>query len=483
MLFHLAHAGSRRLAMLVLLLASLVFYGYWNPVYLSLLLGSITFNYLTSLAMQRHEVHQGKWLAVGCAFNLGLLAYYKYASFIYANIFGAMGPENPFTSIILPLGISFFTFQQIAYLVDIRKERFPVPTPATYALSITFFPHLIAGPIILFRNMRNQIEAVRKFSNPDLVKLQSGFILFCIGLFKKVVIADSLAPFAVKVFDHAALPGLGVGGLDAWIGTTAYALQLYFDFSGYSDMAVGLARMFGFRIPFNFHSPYKAKSPIEFWRRWHISLMYFFREYLYIPLGGNRLGMKRQIANIMVVFFLTGLWHGAGWTFIVWGTLHGVLVSLNHLFIKTLKDGTHRLTKAYQHFLNRPKIAWARQRGLGRFLTWGLTMYAVMILWAVFRAKDLSTAWDVVSGLLFISSLDGTCLNYGFDRACGAFLLTPILAGVFFFTALAPNSRAITYWLLQKNYWWLAAALCGFCLYLSIASIGNVQSEFLYFQF
>ena len=310
------------------------FYGWWNPVYLGLILGSILFNYAVgfSLLGRPHKLT----LFLGVAGNLGVLGYFKYANFFIDNINALTSNDIILEQIILPLGISFFTFQQITYLVDAYRGETREYNFLHYCLFVVFFPQLIAGPIVHHKEMLPQ------FAKDALYGLKSrnlavGFTIFIIGLFKKVVLADGIAVHATSVFAGAE-HGVYLTFFEAWGGALAYSFQLYFDFSGYSDMAIGLARMFGIRLPLNFNSPFKATSIIDFWRRWHITLSRFLRDYLYIPLGGNRKGEARRFTNLMIAMLLGGLWHGAGWNFVLFGLAHGTYIVICGAWVKVKKN-------------------------------------------------------------------------------------------------------------------------------------------------
>src|SRR6201981_3652867 len=318
--FAAARRHSPRAGILVLTAASLFFYGAWRPVYLLLLIASVAANFSLGLLMQDPLRRRAVGL-VGVAFNLALLCYYKYTNFIFDSINMLTGAPLPFVNIVLPLGISFFTFQQIAYLVDVMRGAPVERDVVSYTLFVSFFPHLIAGPLVHHAEMIPQFKRERLGRSARLAA--QGWAIFVAGLFKKVVIADNLAQFVNPLFAHVDLGGSAPPEW-AWLAILAYTLQIYFAFSGYSDMAIGLALMFGIRLPVNFRSPYKSLSIIEFWRRWHITLSRFLRDYLYIPLGGNQAGEWRIAINVMLTFVLGGLWHGAGWTFIIWGALHGL---------------------------------------------------------------------------------------------------------------------------------------------------------------
>src|ERR1700761_7294189 len=326
--FAAARRHSPRAGILVLAGASLFFYGAWKPTYLLLLLASIGANFSLGLLME-NPLRRRSVGMLGVTLNLALLCYFKYTGFLLGSIHALTGVPLPFVNVVLPLGISFFTFQQIAYLVDVMRGAKVERDIVAYALFVSFFPHLIAGPLVHHAEMIPQFKRGR--TGRSSVLAARGLAIFAAGLFKKVVIADNLAQFVSPVFAHLDAGG-GVTTSWAWLATLAYTLQIYFDFSGYSDMAVGLALLFGIRLPVNFRSPYKAASIIEFWRRWHITLSRFLRDYLYIPLGGNRLGEQRRYLNLAVTMLLGGLWHGAGWTFLIWGGLHGVYLCANHLW-------------------------------------------------------------------------------------------------------------------------------------------------------
>ncbi|MEZ5493488.1 MAG: MBOAT family O-acyltransferase [Pseudomonadales bacterium] len=328
--FFLAARFRHEAAAAWLALCSLFFYGYWDVHYIPLLLLSITVNYQIGKQISNHIEKQAAqraklWLIIGLVFDLGLLAHYKYTNFFLDNWVALTGSTVDFPNIILPLGISFFTFTQIAYLADCHKGIVKERNPVHYLLFITYFPHLIAGPILHHRQMMPQFAHAKTYRISQ-ENIAIGLTIFAIGMFKKMAIADPLAEFVGPVFAVSKHPGL-LSTEEAWLGALAYCLQLYFDFSGYSDMAIGLSRLFGIKLPLNFNSPYKSTSIIDFWRRWHMTLSQFLRDYLYISLGGNRKDKTRRHINLLLTMLLGGLWHGAGWTFIIWGGLHGVYIS------------------------------------------------------------------------------------------------------------------------------------------------------------
>lgn len=354
-----------------LALASLVFYGWWSPEYLWLLVASMAGNFWIGGRLARltaADRASPALLAVGVSANLLLLGYFKYAGFFSHILANASGMEIGLADIALPVGISFFTFTQIAYLVDAHRGLAREYDAASYALFVTYFPHLIAGPILHHKEM------IPQFRQPDacrfsLSDLSAGGALFVIGLGKKVLLADPIAPVADNIFRFANDVPLTMA--EAWVGALAYTLQIYFDFSGYSDMALGLSRMMGIRLPLNFDSPYKSTSIIDFWRRWHMTLSRFLRDYLYVSLGGNRKGRIRRYANLLVTMLLGGLWHGAGWTFVVWGGLHGLYLVINHAW-RGLRPGNPGRVETV--------------------LGWMLTFLAVVVAWVFFRAQDMNQA-------------------------------------------------------------------------------------------
>jgi alginate O-acetyltransferase complex protein AlgI len=380
--FAAARRHSPRAGIMVLAAASLFFYGAWRPLYLLLLIASVAVNFGLGLSMQDPRRRRAIG-AFGVALDLSVLCYLKYTNFILDGLNTLTGTPLPFADIILPLGISFFTFQQIAYLVDVMRGAKVERDIVSYTLFVSFFPHLIAGPLVHHAEMIPQFKRGR--TGRSAVLAARGLAIFAAGLFKKVVIADNLAQFVTPVFAHLDAGG-GVSTPWAWLATLAYSLQIYFDFSGYSDMAIGLALLFGIRLPVNFRSPYQAVSIIEFWRRWHITLSRFLRDYLYIPLGGNRLGETRRYLNLLVTMLLGGLWHGAGWNFLVWGGLHGSYLCINHLW-RAWRGGHGGKVSA-----SAPSLA---VQGIG----WAITFFAVVVAWVFFRARTAAGAWLMLGGL------------------------------------------------------------------------------------
>lgn len=433
----------------LLVVASLVFYAFWDWRYLGLLLASMAGNYW--LGQQLARQRQRRWLALAVTANLLLLGYFKYAAFLLGFL-----PAAGEWQIVLPLAISFFTFQQIAWHCDLYSGRLQgTGRPLEYAFFISFFPQLIAGPIVHARELLPQIA--RGWSRRPLT-WQLGMALLSVGLLKKVLLADPLAPGVEALFGRAAA-GEALGSAEVLLASVAYGLQLYFDFSGYADMAVGLGLMFGIRLPANFRSPYKSASIVEFWRRWHITLSHFLRDYLYIPLGGNRHGRARRSANLLITMLLGGLWHGAGWQFVVWGALHGALLSLNHL--------------------------WARYSlwRLPRLLALPLTLLCVMLAWIPFRADSLDTALRMYAGLLNWQggwSFEGKVLleewaalqvTHSLPWACAVLLVIALTL---------PGSRRLCLRLGSRG----RGLLVGASLFVVLKALsGQADRAFLYFNF
>ncbi|MEZ5385067.1 MAG: MBOAT family O-acyltransferase [Prosthecobacter sp.] len=458
-------------AQVFLAAASIVFYGWWNPAHVVLLLGSIFANYGIGCLMFRAGAATKRTLLIlGILLNIGLLAYYKYWTFLCENLGVWLNFEPPADPILLPLAISFFTFTQITYLCDLVAGKIESNGLWDYVLFVAFFPHLIAGPIVHHRQLTPQFRGERVF-RLRLENFVPGVALFILGLSKKMLIADTFAPFADQVFQQAST-GMAVPVLQAWYGVLAYAWQIYFDFSGYSDMALGLALTFNLRFPANFFSPYKADSVISFWRRWHITLSQFLRDYLYIPLGGSRSGMTRMLANLLITMLIGGLWHGAKWTFVFWGGLHGLFLVINHLW--------NRL---------RQKKGWNE---LPRAVAIPLTLVCVLIAWVFFRADTFAGAWKVV----------GSMFGAGMGEASAPFSVKGgealLMLAALFIVLKAPNTMQIMKsarpflgdapcadaesmpleWRLTPRW----AAACGILFAACLIRL-NQPSPFIYFQF
>ncbi len=478
--FFLAARYRHEAAAAWLALASLFFYGYWDMHYVPLLLLSITVNYQISKQISRNIENglqrQAKlWLIAGLVFDLGLLGHYKYTRFFLENWVALTGSNINLVDIILPLGISFFTFTQIAYLADCYKGIVKERNPIHYLLFITYFPHLIAGPILHHKQMMPQFAQTKTYSISQ-ENIAIGLTIFAIGMFKKVIIADSFPEYANPVFAVSKHTG-ALSFQDAWLGVLSYTLQLYFDFSGYSDMAIGLSRLFGIKLPLNFNSPYKSTSMIDFWNRWHMTLSQFLREYLYFTLGGNKLGKTRRLINMMITMLLGGLWHGAGWTFVVWGGLHGIFLVVNHLF-----------REAFPVIKNPPQRWHAITRSV---VGWAITMLAIVSSMAVFRATSISDAIIILQAMAGITAEHAGPVAKIVDHADDGW---NAVFWVSLIALFAPNTQEIMSkfqpaWdsvTSNSRVQWrphpALAIVAGLALGLSIVNIGQV-SEFLYFQF
>ncbi|HIP44808.1 MAG TPA: MBOAT family protein, partial [Sulfurospirillum arcachonense] len=378
--FYLNSKRLTELAKAFLVLSSLFFYSWWNIIYLPLILVSMFFNYALGLSL-RDESHKKRvsdkmLLTIGVIANLLMLGYFKYTDFFIENFNGIFSSEVPLLHLALPLAISFFTFQQIAYLVDSYRKETKEYNFLNYAIFVTFFPQLIAGPIVHHKEMMPQFaKAKNKLKN--YANISTGLFIFSIGLFKKVVIADTFAIWATKGFDASVSLDL----LAAWITSLSYTFQLYFDFSGYTDMAIGVALLFNIKLPINFYSPYKAVSIQDFWRRWHITLSRFLKDYIYIPLGGNRKTEIRTYTNLFTTFLLGGIWHGAGWTFVFWGAMHGFALMIHRVWQKV--------------GVKLPTV-----------LAWFITFNFVNISWVFFRAKEWEDAIKVLKGMFGFTGVE-----------------------------------------------------------------------------
>lgn len=399
-------AATRPLAPLWLAAASLFFYAWWNPPFVLLLLASIAGNYVIGQRLLQQPSRT--LLAVGIAADLALIGYFKYVNFFLGTLDALTGLDLFVAGVFLPLGISFFTFQQIAYLVDAYRGEVRSRGIVDYALFVSFFPQLIAGPIVHHAEMMPQFQRADTY-RPRADSFALGLSVFTFGLVKKVVIADGMALYATPVFD-AALAGRDPTFFEAWGGALAYTFQLYFDFSGYSDMAIGLARMFNISLPFNFDSPYQARNIIEFWRRWHMTLSRFLRDYLYIPLGGGRRGQLLRWRNLVVTMLLGGLWHGAAWTFVAWGALHGLYLAANH--------GWRHLMRRIGRDPDRPTLP-------GALAARALTFLAVVVGWVLFRAGSFDAAARVLAGM---AGLNGVVVPEKYFVLLGP--LGPVLASL-----------------------------------------------------
>ena len=466
----LTHAGK-----VWLVIASLFFYGYWSALYVPLLLGSITFNFLTGRAIspaitnKRSDSKRKSLLGLSIAANLMLLAYFKYANFFIDNVNYIAHSNIHIQDIILPLGISFYTFTQIAFLVDSYKGEAKEYDIINYALFVTFFPHLIAGPILHHKEMMEQFKS--KWTLAIRYRyIFMGLFIFSIGLFKKVMIADKLAAWA----DAGFTSGISHDFFSSWATSLSYTFQLYFDFSGYCDMAIGAALLFNIWLPINFNSPYKSLDIQDFWRRWHMTLSRYLRDYLYIPLGGNRCSSARIYFNLMATFILGGLWHGASWMFVIWGTLHGAALVI------------HRLWKNFD--MKMPKA-----------IAWLTTFLFINVTWVFFRSASVGDAMRILSGMVDFRSISSTTASdiptekFAWGGANSDYLIDMLPAGlaanaicfsliiISFVIITQKNSYEMTVGsgLTWKKTFWMSILFCT-AMYSTAQSTSTV---FLYFNF
>ena len=457
----------------VLLVASVLFYAWGAPDFVLVLLASTMVTFYLVRLMDKSPTPGRKrlWCVVALVVNIGLLAYFKYANFFVDNLntlFTALGfGTTTWTRVLLPIGISFFTFQSVTYVVDTyRGVNRPMQKLTDYMVYIIMFPQLIAGPIVRYNEIADQISdpASRMASAPNCPpghRILQGFYRFTIGLAKKVLVADVIGR-TVDVALGGDLSAMGMG--EAWVTLMAYTMQLYFDFSGYSDMAIGLGRIMGFRFPENFDNPYISTSVTEFWRRWHITLGTFMRNYLYIPLGGNRRGLWRTYFNLWVVFLLSGLWHGAGWNFVLWGAYHGFFLVVERM------TGWNKRNSQFSFFNS-------------QFLRVPLTFVVVMIGWALFRIDDLGQCWTFLTRLFSFDFIASSGTGSDFQ-----FLVTLLVALAFAFITLFPFGRKLQQWVFHTDYSpkqhivvWLAACLLFF---FSVGALAATDfSPFIYFRF
>ena len=467
--FYLNHKRLTEASKGFLVCSSLFFYSWWNVAYLPIILASMVFNYVIGKKLNKTSKDKRKGfskksiLIFGIIFNLSLLGYFKYADFLIENFNLAFDSNAELLQLALPLAISFFTFQQIAYLVDSYKQETKEYNFLNYALFVTFFPQLIAGPIVHHKEMMPQFAKTRnKVKNYRNIAM--GLFIFSIGLFKKVIIADTFAVWATQGFDVATTLNL----FEAWATSLSYTFQLYFDFSGYTDMAIGLALLFNIRLPVNFNSPYKATNIQDFWRRWHMTLSRFLRNYVYIPLGGNKKGEFRTYNNLMATFIIGGLWHGAGWTFVFWGFLHGIALMVQRFWSK----------------LGFKLWTW---------LAWLITFNFVNIAWVFFRAKEWDDAIKVLDSMF---SLDNIVLRpilesrlsflteYGIEfgvmfKVQGAVYVAVWVVFTLFLVVFTKNSIQLMNNLKQNTFY---ALITAFLFVVALYDMNKI-SEFLYFNF
>ncbi|MFC3195310.1 MBOAT family O-acyltransferase [Marinicella sediminis] len=436
-----------------ILVSSLVFYGTWNYRFIPLLVGSAVIDYFLAQAIGNTSDQKRKklYLSLSVLMNLGILALFKYADFAIqsvADLLATLGYQADLGSLswVLPVGISFYTFQSLSYTIDVyRGDMKPRKGLAEFTTALAFFPQLVAGPILRARHILPQFH---KLPVPTWDMVRNGFLLITIGLFKKTI-ADLLAAPAAMAFDGGA-----VSLLETWTGVLAFAGQIYGDFSGYSDMAIGIAMLIGFKIPLNFRLPYFALSPVQFWQRWHISLSTWLRDYLYISLGGK----FNRIRNVMITMLLGGLWHGAAWTFVAWGAFHGLIIIATHQL------GNSAVFAGFAQ----------SQQFFNRLVKWVMTFYLVLIGWVLFRATGLDNAWDIISQM---HGLAGTLP----DASSKALLIFALTAVALLFMHL------IDYVVLNKTQQWMARWWLFWPLLILIQAfcllIGEPSNAFIYFQF
>lgn len=455
----------------VLVLASLFFYTWINTAYLPLILFSVLFNYMVASLLNNNiyniKVPKKTMLSIGVIVNLTLLAYFKYANFFIENFNKAFDVSIGLLHFGLPVAISFYTFQQIAYLVDSYHGETKKDNFLDYSIFVTFFPKLLAGPIVYHAEFMPQISSkwnlVKKYEN-----FAMGLFLFLMGLFKKVVIADSFADLATAGFSKIEI----LSFFQAWITSSSYTFQIYFDFSGYTDMAIGAALFFNIKLPINFNSPYKAKNIQDFWRRWHISLSLFLKDYIYIPLGGNRKGNFRTYINLMVTFILAGLWHGAAWTFVFWGFLHGLALVI------------HRFWKQLGFTMN-------------NVLAWVITFNFINVSWIFFRAENFDRGWSILKGMIGLNGIEfgqKILKTFAHEASYNGRTIQPIellfwITGALLLVLFTPNLLQITSYIdsdssirfRAKWYYLLVVSLLGGYALAQMMLMNN--TKFLYFNF
>lgn len=460
--FFAYHLTPRVWQNLTLAIASIVFYAWGEPRFLALVLVSVAINYWVAIAIDK-ATHRARVVGIGVAINLLLLGVFKYTAFVVDNVNALLVPAGLHPWVVpplpLPIGISFYTFHAISYLVDIyRRNAKPNRNFIDYCLYITLFPQLVAGPIVRYKDIQSQLRG-RGVSIDDVT---AGAFRFSIGLAKKVLIANQLAVAADAGFS---VPGGQLATSVAWFSLLCYTLQIYFDFSGYSDMAIGLARMFGFRFPENFNYPYAAKSMQDFWRRWHMSLSTWFRDYVYIPLGGNRHGAARTLAHLWIVFVLTGFWHGATWNFVLWGAAHGALLTLERLL---------------------PGV-FERNGGVARACRHLYVAFAVMGTWVLFRCETFGQATQYYRALLHIGVPTDPSVDFASVYSTHLGLL--IALALVLAAGALPSARArlapMVATLRERHLdGWIKVAFVAPSLVLSAMSIALGQyNPFIYFRF
>lgn len=440
----------------VILLGSIYFYSWGGPKFIFVILGTTLLDYFLVNAMHRQKTKKSKlrFLIFSLSLNLGLLFYFKYCNFFIENINALFGADIKWLKVLLPIGISFYTFESLTYVIDVyRGIHKPLKNFWHYQTYILMFPKLIAGPIVRYHDIADQITNREKNYTPD-IKL-SGFLIFCIGLAKKTILANTLGMQADAVFNLASDQ---IDTTAAWVGAIAYTFQIYFDFSGYSDMAIGLAKIMGFKLPENFRNPYLSSSITEFWRRWHITLGIWMKNYLYLPLGGNKVSNTKLYRNLFIVFLISGLWHGASWNFVLWGAYHGVFLVMERLFLLNL----------FQK--------------IGKWLSIPLTFLIVVTGWVLFRNEDLGFASEVITKMYNFNFFDG---KFALQND---FIFMASLALVFSFFACTTFTSRIQEKVYGHVYTesgrWLALAGGVILFYVSLSFVSALDfNPFIYFRF
>lgn len=450
------HLCPNKLKNACILLFSIIFYAWGGPKFIFVILGTTFLDFYFVNAMHKAKTKGAKrqWLVLSLLLNVGLLFYFKYCNFFIENINALAGTDIKWIKVLLPIGISFYTFESITYVVDVyRGIHKPLKNFWHYQTYILLFPKLIAGPIVRYHDIADQITNREKNYTAD-VKL-SGFFRFCLGLGKKVIIANTLGAQADQVF------GLPAGEIDtaaAWVGAIAYTFQIYFDFSGYSDMAIGLCKIMGFRLPENFNNPYLSASITEFWRRWHMTLGTWMKNYLYIPLGGNKVSTPKLYRNLVIVFLLSGFWHGASWNFILWGAYHGLFLVLERVFLGNAYDK------------------------IGRLVSTIITFIIVVTGWVLFRNEQIDYALAIIKKMYAFDFFDGKfALN-------NDFYFSLVLAAVFSFFAFSQKTKSIQDLVYGEAFTSTSRSLliagCIILFYISLSYISAMDfNPFIYFRF
>lgn len=452
----LYHLVPHKFKNAVILIASVYFYSWGGPKFIFVILGTTFLDFFLVNAMHRQKTKRAKnkFLIISLILNVGLLFYFKYFNFFIDNINAIAGTEINWIKIVLPIGISFYTFESLTYVIDVyRGIHKPLKNFWHYQTYILLFPKLIAGPIVRYHDIADQITNREKNYTAD-IKL-SGFLIFCLGLAKKTIIANTLGMQADAVFKIAPEQ---LDSAAAWVGALAYTFQIYFDFSGYSDMAIGLGKIMGFKFPENFNNPYTSASITEFWRRWHITLGTWMKNYLYIPLGGNKVNATKLYRNLFIVFLLSGFWHGASWNFVLWGAYHGLFLVLERLFLADV------LKKA------------------GKLIAVPFTFIVIITGWVLFRNENIDYAFNVIKQMYSFNFFDGKfALN-------NDFIFMAIIASLISFFAITKRTLSLQEKLYSSKFSsagrWLTVLSASLLFYISLSYISAIDfNPFIYFRF